>query len=49
MHLSMLSRREGGGGSGGDGDFDKAFMPEGMAFDFKDSPQCHIALGGLAW
>ena len=32
MHLSMSSRREGGGGGGrADGDFDKAFMPEGMA------------------
>ena len=30
MHLSMLSRGEGG---------DKAFMPEGVAFDFMDSPQ----------
>ena len=36
MHLSMLSRREGGDASG---DFDKAFMPEGVAFDFMDSPQ----------
>ena len=27
------------GGEGGDGDFDKAFMPEGVAFDFMDSPQ----------
>ena len=35
MHLSMLSRGEGGGGE----DFDKAFMPEGVAFDFMDSPQ----------
>ena len=24
---------------GGGGDFDKAFMPEGVAFDFMDSPQ----------
>ena len=24
---------------GGGGDFDKAFMPEGVAFDFIDSPQ----------
>ena len=39
MHLSMLSRGERGGGEGGDGDFDKAFMPEGVAFDFMDSPQ----------
>ena len=31
--------RERGGGEGGDGDFDKAFMPEGVAFDFMDSPQ----------
>ena len=38
MHLSMLSRGE-GGGAGGGGDFDKAFMPEGVAFDFMDSPQ----------
>ena len=36
MHLSMLSW--GGGEGGGDGDFDKAFMPEGVAFDFMDSP-----------
>ena len=35
MHLSMLSRGEGGGG----GDFDKAFMLEGVAFDCLDSPQ----------
>ena len=35
MHLSMLS-----GGRGGEGgNFDKAFMPEGMALDFMDSPQ----------
>ena len=33
----MLSR--GGGGAGGAEDFDKAFMPEGVAFDFMDSPQ----------
>ena len=30
----MLSRGEGGGGN-----FDKAFMPKGVAFDFMDSPQ----------
>ena len=36
MHLSMLSRGKGGGGVG---DFDKAFMREGVAFDFMDSPQ----------
>ena len=24
---------------GGGGDFDKAFMPKGVAFDFMDSPQ----------
>ena len=36
MHLSMLSR--GGGGADGGGDFDKAFIPEGVAFDFMDSP-----------
>ena len=38
----MLSRGEGGrgrGGAGGVGDFDKAFMPEGVAFDCLDSPQ----------
>ena len=35
MHLSMLSRGEGGAGW----DFDKPFMPEGVAFDFMDSPQ----------
>ena len=35
MHLSMLSGGRGGGG----GDFDKAFMPEGTALDFMDSPQ----------
>ena len=35
MHLSMLSLGEGGGG----GDFDKAFMPEGVAFECLDSPQ----------
>ena len=34
MHLSMSSRGERGGG-----DFDKTFMPGGMAFDFMDSPQ----------
>ena len=34
MHLSMLS---GGRGSGGGGDIDKAFMPEGVAFVFMDS------------
>ena len=34
MHLSMLSRGEEGGGGG---DFDKAFKPEGVAFDFMDS------------
>ena len=34
MHLSMLSR-----GKAGDGDFDKAFMSEKVAFDFMDSPQ----------
>ena len=28
-----------GGGRAGGGDFDKAFMPEGVAFDFMDSPQ----------
>ena len=40
MHLSMLSRGEGGGAFGGE-DFDKAFMImfEGVAFDFMDSPQ----------
>ena len=38
MHLSMLSRVKGGRGGRG-GDFDKAFMPEGVAFDFMDSPQ----------
>ena len=27
------------GGRDGGGDFDKAFMPEGVAFDFMDSPQ----------
>ena len=27
------------GGRGGGGDFDKTFMPGGMAFDFMDSPQ----------
>ena len=37
MHLSMLSRGKGGGD--GVGDFDKAFMREGVAFDFMDSPQ----------
>ena len=36
MHLSMLFRGE---GEGRGGDFDKAFMPEGVAFDFMDSPQ----------
>ena len=31
---------EGGGGRGSRGeDFDKAFMPEGVVFDFMDSPQ----------
>ena len=30
---------EGGGGGGRGGDFDKAFMPEGVAFDFMDLPQ----------
>ena len=30
----MLFRGEGGGG-----DFDKAFMPEGVAFNFMDSPK----------
>ena len=39
MHLSMLSRGKVGGGGGGVGDFDKAFMREGVAFDFMDSPQ----------
>ena len=34
VHLSMLSRWELEGG-----DFDKAFIPEGVAFDFMDSPQ----------
>ena len=29
----------GGGREGVGGDFDKAFMPEGVAFDFIDSPQ----------
>ena len=29
----------GGGGGGGGGDFDKAFIPEGVAFDFMDWPQ----------
>ena len=42
MHLSMLSWGEGGGVDGG-GDFDKpgdkAFMPEGVVFDFMDSTQ----------
>ena len=37
MHLSMLSQGEGGGV--GVAHFDKAFMPEGVAFDFLDSPQ----------
>ena len=37
MHPSMLSRGE--EGAGGGGDFDKAFMPGGVAFDFMDSPQ----------
>ena len=37
MHLSMLF--PGGGGAGGGGGFDKAFMPEGVAFDFMDSTQ----------
>ena len=37
MHLSMLSRGEGGTGEGGD--FDKAFTPEGVTFDFMGSPQ----------
>ena len=27
------------GGGGGGGNFDEAFMPEGVAFDFMDSPQ----------
>ena len=36
MHLSMLSRGE---GRAGGGDFDKAFMTEGVAFEFMDSPQ----------
>ena len=39
MHLSMLSRWEGGSGRGRGGDFDKAFMPEGVVFDFMDLPQ----------
>ena len=39
MHLSMLSRGEGKGRAGGFGDSDKAFMTEGVAFDFLDSPQ----------
>ena len=30
---------EGRGRGGGGGDFDKAFMPEGVGFDFMDSPQ----------
>ena len=29
----------GGRAGGRGGDFDKAFMPEGVAFDFMDSPQ----------
>ena len=29
----------GGGGASREGDFDKAFMPEGVAFGFMDSPQ----------
>ena len=29
----------GGTGGGGGGDFDKAFLPEGVAFNFMDSPQ----------
>ena len=36
MHLLMLSRGE---GRAGGGDFDKAFMTEGVAFEFMDSPQ----------
>ena len=28
-----------GEGGGAEGDFDKAFMPEGVAFDFMDLPQ----------
>ena len=39
MHLSMLSRGKGGRGGRGGGGVDKAFMPEGVAFDFMDSPQ----------
>ena len=38
MHLSMLSRGEGGGG----GDFDKAFMPEGVAFECLARPRVRI-------
>ena len=38
MHLSMLSRG-GEGGTGEGGDFDKAFMPEGVTFDFMGLPQ----------
>ena len=29
----------GRGGVGGGGDFDKAFMPKGVVFDFMDLPQ----------
>ena len=30
---------EGGVGGRAEGDFDKVFMPEGVAFDFMDLPQ----------
>ena len=41
MHLSMLSRGE-GGGAGGVGDFDKAFMPEGVALTLWTRPRVRI-------
>ena len=35
--INVIPGGEGGGVGGGD--FDKAFMPEGVAFDFMDSTQ----------
>ena len=39
MHQYQSCPGRGGGGGGRGGVLDKAFMPEGVAFDFMDSPQ----------